>query len=92
MDIYCPRCTEPWDPDGLHEITNDETGEKVPYEEAARRFARYGCAAMEGYTARTTCDGVDTDFAIAVRVAVEMSPHPDDWAADLDDIAAMEGI
>jgi hypothetical protein len=92
MDIYCPRCGEPWDIDSLHGIEDDETGESLAYDEVARRFARYGCAAMEGYVARTTCTGVDNDLTLAARVAVELSPHPDDWASDLEDLRYLGGF
>ena len=38
MDIYCPRCGEPWDMDELHEVEDED------FETARRRFTREGCA------------------------------------------------
>ena len=51
MDMICPRCTEPWDNDSLHEevetrtsygLTNDD-GTSADYRQVAAEFRRYGC-------------------------------------------------
>lgn len=42
MDIYCPRCAEPWNNDTFHDVAG-ELG--ITYREAVRRFQSDGCAA-----------------------------------------------
>lgn len=38
MDIYCPKCAEPWEVDSLH-----DTPDGLPFDEARQRFYREGC-------------------------------------------------
>lgn len=45
MDIYCPKCGEPWDPDEAHEQAAD-TGST--YTKVMRDFAVRGCRAFGG--------------------------------------------
>ena len=88
MDIYCPRCGEPWDVDSLHEAYDEDLGMPIPYAVAAKAFPRIGCGAMTGTT--TTCALDPTSpRAMMAKVAMELSPHADDWASDMDDAAAL---
>ena len=41
MDIYCPKCGEPWDHDELHAIAG------LPYEQASKEFRRVGCEVFD---------------------------------------------
>jgi hypothetical protein len=43
MDLYCPRCAEPWDNDTLHDVAG-ELGSS--YRAVAADFRRRGCAAL----------------------------------------------
>ena len=43
MDIYCPRCSEPVDPDYFHDVA-EENG--TSYAEVARDFQQRGCVAL----------------------------------------------
>lgn len=40
MDIYCPKCGEPWDNDELHHEAEDNDSD---YETVAKNFRRRGC-------------------------------------------------
>jgi hypothetical protein len=92
MDIVCPRCGEPWDPDSLHEAYDEEAGEPISYEEAARNFPRLGCGTMTGRTLFTCAPDPTSPLALMAAAVMELSPHPDDWASDLDDLRYLEGI
>jgi len=46
MDIYCPRCSEPWDIDELH--TAVEEGYAADYDDARRTFYADGCGPLFG--------------------------------------------
>lgn len=46
MDIYCPRCAEPWDVDSLHDAV--EEGHAASYDDARRTFASDGCGTLFG--------------------------------------------
>jgi hypothetical protein len=82
MDIYCPRCGEPWDNDELHEVAAEFD---ATYVEIVATFKRYGCAAMQGYPARLpTCEVVQDGRTALVGAAMELSDDAGDWAADLD--------
>lgn len=48
MDIYCPRCSEPWDVYELH--TAVEEGYAADYNDARRQFYSVGCNALFGGT------------------------------------------
>lgn len=88
MDIFCGRCGEPWDVSSLTEAYDEDLGIPIPYKKAAANFPRLGCGAMTG--THTIC-AIDPTSPVAeiARVTMGMSPHPDDWASDLDDAQAM---
>jgi hypothetical protein len=51
MDIYCPRCAEPWDNDMFHEVAEERTqeeGTKVTYRQVVADFQARGCIALGG--------------------------------------------
>lgn len=48
MDIYCPKCREPWDHECLHEEieARREAGKTATYDTVKREFFANGCAAL----------------------------------------------
>ena len=46
MDIYCPRCSEPWDMAELHAAV--EEGYAADYDDARRTFFADGCGTLFG--------------------------------------------
>lgn len=74
MDIYCPKCGQAFAVDELHDAPNST------FDDAAAQFRRIGCNVF-GEKHQTE---PDAELALAARTAMTMSPHPDDWAADLD--------
>jgi hypothetical protein len=40
MDLYCPRCSEPWDLDELHYVDG------LTFDQARRAFRAEGCGAF----------------------------------------------
>lgn len=46
MNIYCPRCAEPWDVHSLHDAVAD--GYAADYADARRTFAGDGCGTLFG--------------------------------------------
>lgn len=88
MDVYCGRCGEPWDSSSFHEAYDEDLGTKIPYAVAAKNFTRIGCGAMTGTVTVCAVDPTSPIASIA-RITMGMSPHPDDWASDLEDAAAM---
>lgn len=82
MDIYCPRCGEPWDNDSLHEAAQEHGS---TYEAIKTAFRTLGCSAIEyGPDAGPTCEVVLDDRTALVNAAMDLSDEPGDWAADLD--------
>ena len=45
MDMYCPRCAEPWDNDFFHEVA-EEKGQT--YRQTVDDFYQRGCVALGG--------------------------------------------
>ncbi len=43
MDIYCPRCSEPWDTDEFHDIADEQ---ETTYDEVRKNFRAKGCQAL----------------------------------------------
>lgn len=70
MDIYCPKCGEPWDQEELHDI------EGKTYAEANLAFRRTGCAVFG-----EKCEGENTQAAMLAAAAYEMLGDDLDAAA-----------
>ncbi len=79
-DIYCPKCAEPWDIYSLHDVPG------LTFDEARAKFTREGC---ETFDSKCTGDDELTEAdrlkAMAASAVMDLSPHPDDWAADMAD-------
>jgi len=43
MDIYCPKCAEPWDIDSLHDAAKEFS---CTYDEVWKQFKQSGCSAL----------------------------------------------
>lgn len=69
MDLYCPKCREPWDNDCLHDEAkargHDCDGLNpaspcadgcVAYRKVAAEFRRQGCAALSTAYPNTSCE------------------------------------
>ena len=78
-DIYCPKCAEPWDMFELHDVVNKS------FDEAASAFGHVGCKVFGD-----ECEPAETPNgqlkAMAASAVMDMSPHPDDWVADMADL------
>lgn len=59
MDIYCPRCTEPWDNDELHERADEIDS---TYSKVAADFRRRGCVVFTD----TLCPKQDSLASMAI--------------------------
>jgi hypothetical protein len=92
MDIYCPKCGEPWDFDSLHEqaamMVDDRDGR--PYDaifDAVREdFYRDGCKAL-GSRCSAPDTTVDSTFGLTKMEAA--SAMYDLLGDDIDGAAAM---
>ena len=81
MDVYCPRCGEPWEIDTFHDVA-DERGETFAAVFAA--FQSEGCGAT-GWV--PTCERATDDGA---RMRADMSGALAEMLGDdVDGIAAM---
>lgn len=45
MDLYCPKCSEPWDNDSIHQEVEDRGG-NATYHAVAAEFRARGCEAL----------------------------------------------
>ncbi|MDE0660322.1 MAG: hypothetical protein OXI79_11800 [Gammaproteobacteria bacterium] len=85
-DIYCPKCAEPWDIYELHDVDG------LTFDEARAKFTREGC---ETFGNKCTGDDELSEYARlkaqASAVLMDLSPHPDDWAADMADFDLLMG-
>jgi hypothetical protein len=87
MDIYCPRCGEPWDIDSLHEETDHRqgSGEEISFNGVRRDFSRRGCLALTGYGVSEVDCRRDTGNARAMASSALMGILGD----DIDGVAAL---
>jgi len=78
MDIYCPKCGEPWDLDSIHEIADQD---ECSFDQARVRFRREGCVALG------TSHSDDTDSG-GLR-ALASGALMDLMGDDMDGVASM---
>lgn len=80
MDIYCPRCGEPWDPDEFHDVAAEQY---LTYDEVRRDFFARGCGLAFG---GRQCTKVESVRAEASGMLAELlGGDMDGLAATLDD-------
>lgn len=89
MDIYCPRCSEPWDTDELHYVEDAETGKKLTYEQAKNLFRKVGCAAFEGEKAPTCGKSNDLKAEASATLLDLLGDDIDGVASLLEDFDAV---
>ena len=56
MDLYCPRCGEPWDNDTFHEAAEEQ---ETTYRDVMRRFQTEGCVAIGWGSCSSSSDAGD---------------------------------
>lgn len=80
MDIYCPKCGEPYDQDELHEA--DQT-----YAQSARIFRTEGCGMLlDGVACRPESGADPTRAAILQELADLLGDDVDGYAAMCEDL------
>jgi hypothetical protein len=95
MDLYCPRCAEPWDNDCFHEEVEARkaAGEKdASYRKVTREFHADGCIALrESHGVSSQCEkapagsGAENRAMIAGLAAELMGDDTDGIASMMDD-------
>ena len=96
MDIYCPRCAEPWDNEEMHErvaelkADGDKTGQgKEPsYDTVVADFRARGCVALGGRPCEPATDPRSKVRAEASAMLMELGDM-DGAMSDLDDFEAL---
>jgi len=90
MDIYCPKCREPWDMDCLNEEALARVEEEGGTYEQRRRevhkeFYRIGCPAIKSYDARCNPDTLNdpNENNQIIQAAYEMMGEDEDAAASM---------
>lgn len=84
MDLRCPRCSEPWDFDSLHDAYDEANDRVIPYAEALREFKRIGCGAFDG-AKEPTCVKVNNTRTLATETIYDLLGDDIDGAAALLD-------
>jgi hypothetical protein len=83
MDLYCPKCGEPWENDTFHEVA-DEKG--MTYQEVAAEFRINGCEAV-GSSHNSPSTERDSTFGLTRQEAA--GALYDLLGDDMDGAAAM---
>jgi hypothetical protein len=93
MDLYCPRCAEPWDNECLHDevAARKRSGdEKATYNTVASDFRVKGCNALATEYGKQTCERTNSMRAQAASVMYDLLGDDMDGAASmLDDFEFM---
>lgn len=80
MDIYCPKCAEPWEIDTLHDYA-EEHGKK--FDEVRKAFMTKGCGvAFEAW--KIECRATSTGAMFAVLAEI-MGDDIDGYASGSED-------
>jgi hypothetical protein len=86
MDIYCPRCGEPWDTDEFHYLA-EELG--TTFNDTMTQFARKGCEVIPEQSHNPYAQ-LDHRRALVAAVAFEiMGDDVDGIVAMMDDAEAL---
>ena len=90
MDIYCPKCAEPWDMDELHEAV---AADYYPtFTEARKAFARYGCPAMDGRAKACPDTVIGHDMGNLISEVYDLLGDDLDGAASMLEDARLMGL
>jgi hypothetical protein len=80
MDLICPRCTEPWDFDSLHEEADESDR---TYAQVAADFRTRGCLALETAFGAMECKPVNNLRSMVADAMYDL------LGDDMDGAAAM---
>lgn len=84
MDMFCPRCLEPWDNETFHEEADQRTEdgmEQASYRLVVREFRRVGCGALRALGIRPcTPEEVDPEHKAMVAAAFDLMGDDTDGA------------
>jgi hypothetical protein len=86
MDIICPRCTEPWDNDCLHEEADERTALQVPgntYHAVMREFQSKGCEAFKYAYGQGKCAPVNNTRSAVASAMYDLLGDDMDGAASM---------
>lgn len=91
MDVYCPRCGEPWDMDSIRtevaERLRVDSTATATFESVSAEFRTSGCVALNAAFGTTTCESQDNDrAAIAAALYDVLGDDMDGAASMFDDI------
>lgn len=93
MDLYCPKCGEPWEFDSLHDEAQarKEAGNyEASYDTVSADFRSRGCEAMHaGFDGRCSTPSTQTDRAFGLTRQDAASALYDVLGDDMDGAAAM---
>lgn len=96
MDLYCPKCGEPWEIDSLHDeaaARQNDLPEAIEYavlfRKVQRDFQTRGCEAMESFGARHSEPSESTDRTFGLTRQDAASALYDLLGDDIDGAAAM---
>lgn len=89
MDIYCPKCREPWDNDCLHDEVDARRadGREADYDSVKRDFFANGCGALSAaYGSGCNPDTVGGGRSVVLDELYGLFGHDlDGLMADLED-------
>jgi len=87
MDLYCPKCGEPWENDTLHD---EAKASGQTYRAIGRDFQSRGCEALTSYGAKHTDPPIETtDRTWGLKPQEAAALMYDLLGDDLDGAAAM---
>jgi hypothetical protein len=93
MDIYCPRCAEPWSIDSIHDEVDARQSlqggsRSVSFNEVLQQFQAQGCKALTEAYGDMECEKAQGDDRTRLRAEVASAMY-DLLGDDIDGAAAM---
>lgn len=98
MDVYCTRCTEPWDNDCIHEEVElrQAKGEEADYYSVLREFQSQGCVAFREFSGSDTrpswCEPVSNMRAVTIGALTDLLGDDTDGIASMMEDAEYWGL
>jgi hypothetical protein len=86
VDIYCPKCGEPWDNDTIHDVAD---ARNTTYAVVSRDFRRRGCEAIGTSHNEATIRSTRADYA---AIAYHILGDDMDGASSMVDDADYFGL
>lgn len=84
MDIYCRKCSEPWDNDELHEVAEEQNR---TYDEVRELFLRNGCAVFDSH-----CNLPESGEPSVIGEAFAILAELGDMDGAMSDIADLQDL